>query len=359
MKTYKIKATVVTPVSIGDGSQYSPYKDYFIDSGRVCYIDEQKMGNLLTKDDELMTEYVEGVANMEGNRSKFDLRSFIQNRLSVEPGFLIQNEVDFYGNVSSKLPINGFIKTPNGYPYIPGSSIKGAIKTALVYMDLEQTDTGIKWKDNFFRMLSQVDYNRRGYEQFLRRRLKRQLNELEDLLKRKAEKKNNLGFIERLTLSDSYKIDKKQLEVIDLKRTQIPVRQEVLKINTNFYFTISSPDDGWESFGEKLNTFSCNNLSDYEDSRKKVFSQVDNTFKNNHAEVFLPLGFGKGIYLNSILLSLKDYAYDIKKEALFEKYLKFLSPRTKNINISSFPNTTFKTYQDDLPLGWIKLEKID
>ncbi len=358
MKTYKIKATVVTPVSIGDGSQYSPYKDYFIDRGKVCYIDEQKMGELLAKDDELMTEYVEGVANMEGNRSKFNLRSFIQNRLSVESDLLIQNELDFYGNVLSKLPINGFIKTPNGHPYIPGSSIKGAIKTALVYMDLEKTSTGKKWKDNFFRMLSQIDYNRRGYEDFLRRKLESQLNELEDMLKRKAEKKNNLGFIDRLTLSDSCKIDKKQLEVIDLKRTQIPVRQEVLKVNANFYFTISSPNEGWESFGEKLNTFSFNNLSDYEDNRKKVFSQVDNAFDNNHAEVFLPLGFGKGVYLNSILMTLKDYAYDNQIEALFESYLKVLSPRTKNVNISSFPNTSFKTYQDDLPLGWIKLEKI-
>lgn len=359
MKTYKIKATVVTPVAIGDGSQYSPYKDYFIDRGRVCYIDEQKMGNLLTKDDELMTEYVEGVANMEGNRSRFDLRNFIQNRLSVEPDLLIQNKIKFYGNVLSKLPINGFIKTPNGYPYIPGSSIKGAIKTALVYTDLEKTDAGIEWIDNFFRMLSQVDYNRRGYERVLRRKLENQLNELEDMLKKKAEKRNNLGCIDRLTLSDSCEIDKKQLEVIDLKRTQIPVRQEVLKINTNFYFTISCPDEGWESFGKKLNTFSFNNLSDYEDNRKEVFYQVSNAFDNNHTEVFLPLGFGKGIYLNSILLSLKYYAYDNQKQTLLEKYFKFLSPRTKNINIGSFPNTTFKTYQDDLSLGWIKLEKID
>jgi len=359
MKTYKIKATVVTPFSIGDGSQYSPNKDYFIDKGNVCYIDEQKMGELLAKDDELMTEYVDGVVNMEGNRSKFDLKSFIQNRLFVKPEQFIQTELDFYGNELSRLPINGFVKTPNGQPYIPGSSIKGAIKTALVYMDLEKTNTGEKWKENFFRMLSQVNYKRRGYEQFLRRKLKSQLNELEEMLKRKAEKRNSLGFIDRLTLSDSCKIDKKQLEVIDLKRTQIPVRQEVLKMNTNFYFTISSPDEDWQSFGEKLNTFSFNNLSDYEDNRKEVFSQVDNAFDNNHTEIFLPLGFGKGIYLNSILMTLKDYAYDNQKEALFENYLKFLSPRTKNVNISSFPNTTFKTYQDDLPLGWIKLEKIN
>ncbi|MFA5555365.1 MAG: type III-A CRISPR-associated RAMP protein Csm5 [Phycisphaerae bacterium] len=359
MITYKIKATVVTPISIGDGSQYSPYKDYFIYKGRVYYVDEQKIGELLAKDHQLMTEYVEGVANMEGNRSRFDLKDFIQNRLQMDAEFLNRKELDFYGNALSKLPINGFVKNPNGYPYIPGSSIKGAIKTALIYTDLEKASAGEKWKEDFFRTLSRIDFNRSVNERFLQGRLKKQLDELEFMLKRKAEEKSKSGFIERLAISDSSIIDKNQLQIIDLKRTQIPVRQEALKVNTNFYFTFSSPNEEWESFGEKLNRFAFNNLSDYEDNRKEVFSQVDNAFNNNHGEVFLPLGFGKGIYLNSILMSLKDYAYDNESIRLFENYLKVLSPRTKNMNIYSFPNTFFKTYQDNLPLGWIKLEKID
>src|SRR5690625_7902812 len=138
MKTYKIKATVVTPFSIGDGSQYSPNKDYYIDKGNVCYIDEQKMGELLAKDDELMTEYVDGVVNMEGNRSKFDLKSVIQNRLFVRREQFIQTELHFNGNELSRLPINGFVKTPNGQPYTPCSSINGAMQSAWVDLGLEK-----------------------------------------------------------------------------------------------------------------------------------------------------------------------------------------------------------------------------
>src|SRR5690625_2090894 len=197
MNNFKIKATVITPVSIGSGIQLSPYKDYFISNNKVHYVDENKLSQLVAKDPALMDTYVEGVANMDGNRSNFDLKGFVQNHLSMDPFDLVRNSIEFRGNSNAKLPINEAIKTPTGQPYIPGSSIKGAIKTVLVYTDLQKTDFGKRWKEDFFKQLENINFNRRVTERDLQQRLKEQLNALEGKLKSKAEISNHSKVIQR------------------------------------------------------------------------------------------------------------------------------------------------------------------
>lgn len=353
MNTYNVKATIITPMSVGNGSQYSPYKDYFIRDGMVHFVDTEKLGRNLSKSEDLMDEYVEGVANMDGNRSRFNLLHFLEKKLQIDSAEIIQRSIDFYGDPNSKLPINGFLKTPNNEPYIPGSSIKGAIKTALVYTDLEKILRGEEWKRQFFNKLSQIDLRDKKETG----KLKEITKELEIFLKEKAEVKVE-DTIERLAVSDSSSLRKDTLQAVDLKRSQIPVRQEMAKVDSQFYFSLSFPRETWESFGEKINRFAYNNLDAAGKEEEPVFSLLETAFENNHNYVYLALGFGKGIYLNSILLSLKDFACDHGKEALFEDYLKYLSPKSRKMNIDTFPNTEFKTWQDQAALGWIKLEKI-
>lgn len=351
MNVYNVKATVITPVSIGNGNQLSPYKDYFIKDGLIHYIYTEKLGIHLVKNEELMDEYVEGVANMNGNRSKFDLLQFIEDKLDLRSSEITRNTLYFYGDPSSKLPINAFIKSPNHQPYIPGSSLKGAIKTALVYTDLEKTPKGENWRKHFFEQLSQINF-RDKRDMW---KLDALTQDLEKLLKEKAEIQKK-GVTERMIITDSKLLQRDALEVVDLKRTQIPVRQEVLRKQSRFDFTLSFPDETWISFGEKMNRFAFNNLSAAGKENEDLFHQVENAFNNNHSTIFIALGFGKGIYLNSILLSLKDYAYNHGKERLFENYLRYLSPKTRKIHIDTFPNTEFKTWQNQSSLGWIKLE---
>lgn len=356
MNQFKINATVITPISIGNGSELSPYKDYFIDNDKVHYIDENKLSQLLAKDPALMDTYVEGVANMDGNRSNFDLKGFVQNHLSINPLDIIRNSIEFRGNSNAKLPINEAMKTPTGRPYIPGSSLKGAIKTALVYTDLEKTDFGNKWKMDFFRQLERIHFNQYPKESFLRTQLKNELNELEKTLKHKAEIQNKqTNLIERLTVSDSTTLEHDNLSVIDLERTKIPVRREALKVGSNFQFEINSPIDDWGLFQEKLNRFA----SIADKSKEKLYNLIENSFDNQTDEAYLAIGFGKGVYLNSILVSLKDFACQNHQKKLFENYLSVLFPKSRNLDIDSFPTTVFKTFKEKQLLGWIKLEKID
>lgn len=355
MNQFKINATVITPISIGNGSELSPYKDYFIDNDKVHYIDENKLSQLVAKDPALMDTYVEGVANMDGNRSNFDLKGFVQNHLSINPLDIVRKSIEFQGNSNAKLPINEAMKTPTGRPYIPGSSLKGAIKTALVYTDLEKTDYGNKWKVDFFRQLERIHFNRYPKESFFRTQLKNQLNELENKLKHKAEIQNKqTNLIERLTVSDSTTLEHDNLSVIDLERTKIPVRREALKVGSNFQFEINSPIDDWSLFQEKLNRFA----SIADKSKEKLYNLIENSFDNQTDEAYLAIGFGKGVYLNSILVSLKDFAYDKEKESLFENYLSVLFPKSRNLDIDSFPITEFRTFNKNQALGWIKLERI-
>lgn len=362
MNNFKIKATVITPVSIGSGIQLSPYKDYFISNNKVHYVDEKKLSELLLSKENLMDQYVEGVANMDGNRSRFDLKDFIEHRISVDPFEVVRESVSFNGDANAKLPINGLIKMPNGQPYIPGSSIKGALKTALVYTDLQKTDFGKRWKVDFFKQLENINFNRRVTERGLQQRLKEQLNALEGKLKSKAEISNHSKVFQRLSVLDSTNKDNQNITVMDLKRTDITVRQEVLQVNAVFHFDVNSPIDNWSLFQEKINRFASNNLryfEDHEKEKERIYNMVEDSFENNTDEAFLPLGFGKGIYLNSILESLKDYAFDKGKEQVFENYLSVLYHNSRNLNIDTFPVTEFKSFNESQPLGWIKLEKIN
>jgi CRISPR-associated protein Csm5 len=132
----KLKITTITPVTIGSGAELSPYSDYVIDGGEVCFIDKKKMQDkILQKGETCFDKYVQGVAmGMDNNRSVFDLKSFLTgNKIVSDIQEVISYRCPFVGKIDSKLPIKGIIKSPLQEPYFPGSSIKGAFKTVLMY----------------------------------------------------------------------------------------------------------------------------------------------------------------------------------------------------------------------------------
>lgn len=361
MKTYKIKATVITPVSIGNGQQLSPYKDYFIKNGLIHYIDTNKLGQLLAKDDELMDEYVEGVANMEGNRSRFDIYNFINLRLKKEPVDIVKAKAPFIGERNiRKLPVQEICKTPKGDGYIPGSTIKGSIKTALLFNSLNNEDN---------ELISQLLKNP---------------NNTEDIEKKLQE------FI--LSTSDSDTISPIDIICIYDQRLHvkkgtfiIPTYREAIKENSVFNFTIQS-NESWENLSEAINNYAIAGLKTEKDimidadedekidleiynSLYDFYDKMGETAQNNRDKTLLRIGSGKGFYMNSIaeIIFHKDNTDDKSK---FKKYLKAIgygkayNPSVKkmvdyNLDPYLFPitrNILSKTIQ---PLGWIKLDKTD
>lgn len=356
MTLFNVKAKVITPVSIGDGGALSPYKDYIIEHDKVHYIDQAKLVDLIKKYPEVLDEFVEGVANMDGNKSSFELKDFIKNKLNAEVATLVKACADFEGVQESKLLMRTVIKTPNGLPYIPGSSIKGGIKTALLYQILEKEEIWTKWKYEFFKNIYLVISKKVWKRKELNKFFKTTTNELESRLKQLSEyKPEDKKLIHRLSVSDSSPFECSAVKVMDLVRSKLPIRQEVIKEGMELSFELNTTNLEWKQFCDIINKFSYDNLCTLKNNER--VEQLKQEIKTcTDLEAYLAIGFGKGVYLNSILLSLKNFAQRTNQEKFYERYIKILFPKTKNPGINAFPNTYLKT-KDHQPLGWIKLIK--
>ena len=126
---------VLTPLVIGSGdAPLSPYSDYFIQNGQCHYIDEKRLTELLAKDPALMDTFIERVKTTnEDNLPVLDLKDFILHQMQIDPSTLVYKSVPAKGlDEHDRLPVRQIEKTA-GRLYIPGSSMKGAVKTAILY----------------------------------------------------------------------------------------------------------------------------------------------------------------------------------------------------------------------------------
>ena len=172
---YRIKLTTLTPVCIGDGKTINPVTDYISDRNQVHYLNKQNIAERLAGDDELMDRYMsEIISNMNNNRTEFDLKNFLEKvlKLSLHDYALYSIERKSQANVSKspdisggksqkqrKNEINTIIKNPDRSPYIPGSTLKGAIKTAFLYEWLLDKNNG--WCKKYLQNISNKEVETR------------------------------------------------------------------------------------------------------------------------------------------------------------------------------------------------------
>ena len=133
LKSYEIILTAKSPVFIGSGMEYNK-KEYYYDRahGKVHIINIPAMMSMLYKKN-LINEYENYILN-----SDYDLCQFFRN---VK---ITNNELDaiteYTADVGDALvadePLAGikqFIRDKKGNPYIPGSSIKGCLRTVILW----------------------------------------------------------------------------------------------------------------------------------------------------------------------------------------------------------------------------------
>jgi len=123
--TYSLKLEMLSPVHVGAGKEKDLIKgiDFFIQKGDICVIDKEK---LLLKliDLALLDKYTELVSKAKAD----DILDFV-NRANIR-----LTDITIYTYPYSDQPageIKSFIRTGMGNPIIPGSSIKGAIRSIL------------------------------------------------------------------------------------------------------------------------------------------------------------------------------------------------------------------------------------
>lgn len=124
-----MRLNIFSPVHIGSGEEksLSPYADYIYQNDYIYYVNHTKLENwLLSQDnsDEIMNEFILGIKKQKGLRE-----FFYKYSLSVKD--YSTHSIPIVGD-PKKEKIERTI-TNAGLPYIPGSSIKGAIRTAILW----------------------------------------------------------------------------------------------------------------------------------------------------------------------------------------------------------------------------------
>lgn len=366
----KLKLKTLTPVHIGNGEKISSYSDYIYDNGYVYYIDFDILEEYFMKQDNIdglidgFVDIVRKQANTN-KKEKYRLRNFFEdNRLDYK---------DFsYNKLSANEEITEQINRAmcSGIkPYIPGSSIKGAIRTAFIY--------------NFFAR-DKIDLskildcrNRRPY------------------IGQEILGKFSQDIFKYLKVSDSTLLNKNDLEIIKTqrehfkKKADIPVNVEAIKagkeceldisinfrkenllideILREFYDNYSINDEKF--LFDIINTYTKEFLereitelrNENEEKFKDLINQntvllneVEEYLKNKDGAV-LRLGFGKTFFSNSI--SSKFDKNNIKRirKAVF-------SSKDRNMHeYEPFPITRTiycKNSEVKGELGWVRMKKL-
>ncbi len=133
LHVYDVGLEVLSPVAIGAGEteKLSAYTDYLYEGNNVRILDQKKLMQKINEAPELMEEYVRGIrGGMDNNRSNFDLKRYINDTLKCHlddvTASMVESHVD-----PGRQEINRCISS-NDRAYIPGSSLKGAVRTAVM-----------------------------------------------------------------------------------------------------------------------------------------------------------------------------------------------------------------------------------
>lgn len=133
LKTYKIILTVQSPVFIGDGKKIGK-KEYIFDyrNSMVYVPDFDKMFDYMYKKN-LLLKYQDYMLKED----RLDLAGWLKNNNILSKDYMSwisysMSSGDAVFDNKSKKEIDSFVKDVYGKPYIPGSSLKGAIRTVLL-----------------------------------------------------------------------------------------------------------------------------------------------------------------------------------------------------------------------------------
>ncbi|MDY6969744.1 MAG: type III-A CRISPR-associated RAMP protein Csm5 [Spirochaetota bacterium] len=141
MKNYNSEIRIITPLIIHNGDTYNPLELLSFKENRVSVIRSDKIFSVMYEN--TRNKFFEAVDSMTGREDKdrersMQARSLIKDTALGNPD-LIEYNADALPGFTSELNSNPYANVNmifkneiDGMPYIPGSTVKGAIRTALL-----------------------------------------------------------------------------------------------------------------------------------------------------------------------------------------------------------------------------------
>lgn len=346
----KYSLEIISPIHIGNGSKYSN-KEFIVKDKKLTRVEIGKIYEAI-----------------ENDNAKEDFIFFLE-----EPGMTLK---DFTGNdiptnsrlyttnlVDDKIPleISEHIKT-NNIPFIPGSSIKGAIRTTFLYYmisenDIDELRRALQYGQNSDRILDKIisgDTKDSSYS---------------DLLKFLQISDSN--YIDKLEITCEQTLDatyngwnwyKRNNNIVQTYIETIPINMKVegnISINSNdeLLKRLGLYDKGknlnFDKIKEIIYTFSKDLISYELEFAKKynidflsIFYDKIQKLNSKNTPV-LKIGHGTGFMSTTIGLKLKN------DSQLFEKIRMLTKGKSYQYE---FPKTRKIDIEKHVPLGWCKLE---
>lgn len=451
VQKHRLKIETLTPVAIRNGEILSPLTDYHIEGNRLYLLDTDKLMADIDQNnwlDDFESKVWEDSGNHSGGtetnakkKNRFIADFLKEKGASIKSYLKEENARNCQLKSEAEwVQLHSTIKTENK-AYIPGSSIKGAIRTAIMYqwltdteegkeklasfLDTKQTDINswveniekkkksrFKAKDNVEKK-DEITKELRKEETERKAELLKLLHEFEEEVANaifgKSEGEYNASTYFKISDSHAFKISdlriaslqKKYREDEELKEkrkkefttslqefidkgketvTEISVSNLSLDWRENrgcTYFAkcikerkqldkvfeaINSLSRDFLEFeirrlnafkeGEKSKAFYSNeNLGIYHSMLKNLYSKLK---ENNLNGAITCIGFGKSIFMNTVLLAIRMQDKDI-----FTNIVKIL--HASHPKAEHFPFSYYATSIDsqDYPLGWVKITDVN
>ena len=152
IQRFQLQLETLTPVAIRNGEVLSPLTDYHIEGNKLYLLDTDKLMNDITENnwlDDFENKVLEFSGNHSGGtetnakkKNRFIADFLKEKGACIKPYLQEENARACQLKADDEwVQLRSTMKTAN-QAYIPGSSIKGAICTAIMYHWLTETDEG-------------------------------------------------------------------------------------------------------------------------------------------------------------------------------------------------------------------------
>jgi len=348
----KLHFYTISPVSVGTGEKFSPYGDFVIDKEKVYFLNQEKIKEVFQQKpdiENLIEEYVAGVATgMDNNRSHFELKNFLKNRLKVEFEAVTFRVCHSSPSVKGKIHITEIIKNPHFQPYIPGSSLKGAFKGALLYDWLRENQEGKKWIDEICAKLNAKKEERQSIEQQLNKQYESYEIALSDSNPLPSEVVKVYKAI-RFHLKDSQK-QSGTPQFAEAIQPQIKFETEYRSEKISLKELLKA----LQKYSQDANQRDIEVLKKFENTDEKLLNfYEDISEKLQNGEYLFKIGSGKGYFFQSVGLAV----FKQKGADVFQKFVEVYRPSTKKVNAATFPITKVVDIDTMMPWGWVQVSE--
>ncbi|MFO7153238.1 MAG: type III-A CRISPR-associated RAMP protein Csm5 [Bacillota bacterium] len=191
---FRYEAEILSPLHIGSGDSSRSF-EYLVENNTVAFIDVWKLLNANKNN----RGFIDSFYRLIGEEGRFSWDEVLKYAPKVQLKDFISYEVDILGAQQVGNEIISFIKTA-GRPYIPGSSLKGAFRAALLRGIWDAVEN--RYKKRLEEALGDKDVT---------------LKELDDFSEKELFGKPHYSPFKLVRFSDSLPLSQKELGICEMK----------------------------------------------------------------------------------------------------------------------------------------------